>query len=107
MPLVLESHRDPVRPERPQILAQRVVKLALPLAGEKRPDRVTARDELVAVAPLRVDGVRIRDTIGIARVPRSLGGADFLASAVGVERGNGWARKGYAKLLLRIVVLTI
>src|SRR5690242_13281185 len=50
--LVLEAHGDPVGGERPQVLAQRVVALALPLAAQELDDRGTAGEELVPVAPL-------------------------------------------------------
>src|SRR3954447_8249174 len=49
--LVLEAHGDPVAGERPQVLAQRVVALARPFAGEEVDDRGAAGEELVAVAP--------------------------------------------------------
>src|SRR5262249_46010362 len=50
--LVLEAHRDAVVGERPKVLAQRVVELALPLARQERDDLGAPADELVAVAPL-------------------------------------------------------
>src|SRR4051812_2377257 len=87
--LVLEAHGDPVGGERPQVLAQRVVLLALPLAREERDDRLAAGEELVAVAPLRVLGVRGRDPLGLARVPRVLGGLDLLAGGLLGERRDG------------------
>src|SRR3954471_24568559 len=40
--LVLEAHGDPVGGERPQVLAQRVVRLAVPLAGQELHDRLAA-----------------------------------------------------------------
>src|SRR3954462_10593509 len=80
--LVLEAHGDPVAAERPQVLAQRVVELALPLAGEERDDRLAAGEELVTVAPLRVLRVRGSDALRIGRVPRILGRLDLLAGGL-------------------------
>src|SRR5215217_637589 len=67
--LVLEAHRDPIGGERPEVLAQRVVLLAVPLAGQERDDRLAAGEELVAVAPLRVLAVRAGDALGVTAVP--------------------------------------
>src|SRR5579859_7816597 len=67
--LVLEPDGDPVRPEGPQVLAQRVVQLAVPLGGEELDDRAPPGEEGVAVAPGRIDGVRACDALGIAGVP--------------------------------------
>src|SRR3954469_24198537 len=55
--LVLEAHGDPVLRERPQVLAQRVLMLALPLAAQELDDRRAPAQELVPVAPLGVLGV--------------------------------------------------
>src|SRR3954453_9171292 len=71
--LVLEAHGDPVARERPQVLAQRVLPLPLPLAGEERDDLRATVQELVAVAPLRVLRVGAGRGLGIARVPGVLG----------------------------------
>src|SRR5580704_19335734 len=51
--LVLEPDRDPVLAERPQVLAQGVVELAVPVGGEELDDRGPAGEEGVAVAPGR------------------------------------------------------
>src|SRR3954451_5452845 len=90
--LVLEAHRDPVARERPQVLAQRVLALALPLARQERGDRLTALQELVAVAPLRVLRVGGGDARGIAGVPGVFGGLDLLA---GDLFGEGRKRRSY------------
>ena len=75
--LVLEADRDPVWPERPEILAQGVLELAFPLPLEKRLDLGAAGDELVAVAPDGVDRVRGSDPCRVTGVPGSLGGRTF------------------------------
>ena len=46
VPLVLEAHRDVVGRERPQVLPQHVVELALPLAHEERVHLVAAGEKL-------------------------------------------------------------
>src|SRR5262245_2661953 len=85
--LVLEAHGDPIAVERPQVLAQPVVELALlPLALEEGDDLVAPVEELVAVAPLRVGRVGLRDALGIERVPGVLGGLDLLAGGLLGER---------------------
>ena len=86
MALVLEAHRDPVAVERPEVLAQRVVELALPLAREELDDLGAAVDELVAVAPQRVLGVGARDPLRVAGVPGVLGRLDLLAGGLLGER---------------------
>src|SRR3954454_12664397 len=87
--LVLEAHRDAVGRERPQVLAQRVLLLAVPLAAQELDDRLAAGEELVAVAPLGVLGVRGGDALGLAGVPRVLGGLDLLAGGLLGERRQG------------------
>src|SRR3954463_11493147 len=87
--LVLEAHGDAIAGERPQVLAQRVVALALPLAGQERDDLGAAREELGAVAPDRVLGVGAGHPLGVARVPGVLGRLDLLAGGLLGEWGNG------------------
>src|SRR5215510_6085265 len=58
MALVLEPDRDPVAMERPHVLAQGVVKLPAPLAAQEIDDFGPAVEELVAVPPHRVFGIR-------------------------------------------------
>ena len=94
VPLVLEAHRDAVAAERPEVLAQDVVELALPLARQERVDLVAPAQELVAVAPLRVLAVREHDAVGIARVPRVLGGLHLLARRLLGEGRERRARHG-------------
>src|SRR6185437_2986455 len=88
MALVLEAHRDAVVREAPQLLAQLVVELTRPLALEELDDRLSALEELVAVAPLRVRRVGERDAFRIARVPGVLRALDLLACGLLVERRN-------------------
>src|ERR1700750_685583 len=61
--LVLEAHGDAISGIRPEVLAQRIVELALPLAREERDDLLAPVDELAAVAPLRILGVGARDAL--------------------------------------------
>src|SRR5215213_5091648 len=76
--LVLESHRDPVIGEAPQLLAQLIVELALPLPSQEVHDRLTALEELVAIAPLGVLRVGGGNALGITRVPGVLRRSDLL-----------------------------
>src|SRR5690242_7415495 len=89
--LVLEAHGDAIAAERPQVLAQRVLALALPLAAQERHDLLAAAEELVAVAPLRVLGVGAGHALGVAAVAGVLGGLDLLAGGLLGEGRNGWA----------------
>src|SRR5690242_10648791 len=83
--LVLEADRDPVPVEGPQVLAQGVVELAIPLGGEELDDRVAPGEEGVPVTPGRVRGVGTRDPLGVARVPGILGGLHLGQGAFTVE----------------------
>src|ERR1700712_4860473 len=94
MPLVLEAHRDVIAAEGPEILAQDVLVLALPLAQEEGMDLGAAAQELIAIAPLRVGRVGEHDATCIARVPRILRGLHLLPCGLLAEgRGRG-ARGG-------------
>src|SRR5215469_18318777 len=84
--LVLEPDRDPVLPEGPQVLAQGVVELAVPLGREELDDRGPPGEEGIAVAPGRVHGVGARDALGVAGVPGVLGGLHLGQGAFQVER---------------------
>ena len=86
MPLVLEAYGDAVADERPEILAQHVVELAFPLAPQEGDDLVPAGHELAPVTPRRIDGVRARHPLGVARVPGRLGHEHLLARPGLVER---------------------
>src|SRR5436189_1349094 len=66
--LVLEADRDATPREAPEFLLQLVVQLTVPLAAEEVDDGVPTFEELVAVSPLRVDGVGERDPFGVAGV---------------------------------------
>src|SRR3546814_5231450 len=70
VPLVLEPDGDPVLAESPEVLAQCVVQLALPLAGQELDDLLAAADEHVAVAPYGVARVGPGDTHGVTAVDR-------------------------------------
>src|SRR5512138_2893165 len=69
MPLILETHRDAVVVERPEILDQAVVELPRPFAGEEGDDGGASGKEFRAVAPAAVLGIGERDALGIARIP--------------------------------------
>ena len=88
VPLVLEAHGDAVLVQRPQLLDQAVLVLGGPLAAQELDDGRAAHNELGAVAPAAVRRVRSCDTLGIARVPRILGGARLLPGALEGERGQ-------------------
>ena len=89
VPFVLESHGDAVGAERPQALAQGVVLLVLPLAGEEGDDLIVAVEELGAVAPDRVRGVGADDPRRVPCVPGVFGGLHLVAGTGFVERWHG------------------
>jgi hypothetical protein len=60
---------DSIAVAAPEVLAERVVELAFPLLGEETDDLVASREEEIAVSPDGVDGVCLRDSFGVARVP--------------------------------------
>src|SRR6516165_2150017 len=96
---VLETDGDPVLPEAPQALAEHVVELAFPFGGEELDDLRTAGDELIAVAPYGVLGVREADTMRVAGVPGVLGGLNLSDGAVEVERRKRRALLGHDRVL--------
>ena len=69
MPLVLETHRDKISIERPQILDQAVLVFLRPLAREEFDDRGAALKKLRTVTPDAVFGVGERDLDRVARIP--------------------------------------
>src|SRR5690606_1100525 len=87
--LVLEPDRDPVVGEGPEVLAERVVELPLPLAGQEGDDLVATGDELVAIAPDRVGRVGESDPLRVAGVPGVLGGLHLDAGGFSGERRDG------------------
>src|SRR5215831_5426666 len=89
--LVLESDGDAVLPERPEVLAQRVIEFALPFPGKELDDLVPSGDEAVAIAPHRIDGIGGGDALGIAGVPRVLGGLHLPQRGLEGKRGQRWA----------------
>mmetsp|Transcript_4298 Transcript_4298/g.17117 ORF Transcript_4298/g.17117 Transcript_4298/m.17117 type:complete len:230 (+) Transcript_4298:903-1592(+) len=91
--LVLEAHRDAVVVKRPQVLAQHVVQLAVPLARQEIFDLRSSAHELGAVAPLRVLGVRHRDGIDVLAIPSRLRRLDLLQRRLRVERGERRPRR--------------
>src|SRR6516164_4063403 len=80
--LVLESYRDPVAAERPQVLAQGVVEFAGPFPAQEFDDLGPAGDEFTPVTPDRVLAVRTRDPLRIAGIPRVLGRLDLLPGSL-------------------------
>src|SRR5262249_30130884 len=76
--LVPEAHGDAVCAEGPEILAQGVLQLTRPLAGQKRLYLVATGDELITVAPYRVDRVRGSNTSRVAGVPGTLSRKNLL-----------------------------
>jgi ureidoacrylate peracid hydrolase len=93
---VLEAHGDVVAVEGPQFLPQRVVEFAFPLGRQELHDGVAPGDERVAVTPHRVLGIGQRDLLGVAGVPRVLGGLDLLARGLLGERGQ-WRPSAHRK----------
>src|SRR3954471_10054776 len=85
MAFVLKSHGNAVAVEAPEVLAQRVVQLDLPLLRQKGDDRLPSRKEEVAVAPDGIDGVGLRDPFWISGVPRIFRGLHLLRCALARE----------------------
>ncbi len=99
--LVREAHGDDVVRVRPDLLDEAVVELSLPLVGEERHDRGAALHECRAVAPPAVLAVGEGDPLGIAGVPRVLGGSGLDGGGLGGERGERWS--GHGEFLRSIV----
>src|SRR5215813_13346657 len=87
-PLVGEANGDPVAGERPELLDEAIVELAVPFAGEELDDRGPAAEKLGAVPPAAVFAVRERYGVRIAAVPGVLGQADLLRRRLGREGGK-------------------
>jgi hypothetical protein len=93
--LVLETHRDPVAVEGPQVLAQGVVEFAGPLAAQELRDLGPAGDEFVPVAPDRVLAVGARDALRVTGVPGVFSGLDLLPGGFLGERRQ-WRSRCHA-----------
>src|SRR5262245_5304494 len=91
VPFICKAHGDPVVAERPHLLNQPIIELAIPFAREKRLDRLAAVNELGAVAPYAVDGIGEGDAGGVASVPGIFGKARLLRGGLGCERRQRWA----------------
>ena len=87
MPLVGEANRNPVAGKGPQLFDQPVIKLARPLAGQKRDDLFPADRELGPVAPTTLFAVSQGDWRSGSRVfqPSSAARTFWIA----VSRSNG------------------
>src|SRR5262249_17332546 len=88
---VLEAHADAVAVEAPEVLAERVVELTLPLLRQEGDDLRPAADEDVSISPDRVVGVGARDSIRVTGVPGVLARLHLLGGGLGRERRQGWA----------------
>src|SRR5262249_14837757 len=88
VPFVGETHGDAVVAERPDLLDQAVVELALPLARQECLDGGAALEDFGAVAPAAVGRVGERDASGITRVPGVFGEPRLLRRDLGGERGK-------------------
>src|SRR5262249_35716223 len=86
VPLVSETNRDSIFAERPNLLDQAVIKLAVPLSCEKCFDFCSTLDKLRSISPHAVDRIRKRDPSGIARVPCVFGHSRFLCGALNCKR---------------------
>ena len=91
MPFVGEADRDPVLAERPDLLDQAVVKLAIPLARQKCFDFGAALEKLRAIASAAVTRIGKCDTSRIARVPCVFGHSRLLRGSLVGKRGQRWA----------------
>src|SRR5258708_31813509 len=70
VPLVRESHSDPVPGERPEFLDEPVVQFLAPLAREKRPHFLATHGKFRPVPPSRVLAIDERDATPVPAVPR-------------------------------------
>ena len=82
----LGAHGNPVVGERPKLLDQPVVQLAVPLPRQERNNRRAAMQKLAAVPPDAVLGIGQGNPFGIAGVPAVLGGTHLLPSGLQRER---------------------
>src|SRR6516164_10940297 len=90
VPFVSEANCDSVLPERPNLLDQTVIQLAIPLARQKRFDFRSTLDEFGAIAPATVSRVCERYLGGFARVPCVFGHSHLLCGGLGGEGRQRW-----------------
>src|SRR6516162_1229866 len=90
VPFVGEANRDSVLAERPNLLDQAVIELAIPLARQKCLNFRSTADKLSAIAPATVDRVGERDPSRIACVPCIFGHSRLLCSGLGTEGRQRW-----------------
>jgi len=88
VPLVSETNRDSILAERPNLLDQAVMKLAIPLTCEKCLDFCSTLDKLSTIAPATVGRIGKRDLGWIARVPCIFRHSHLLRGALGGEGGQ-------------------
>src|ERR1700730_5037123 len=93
VPFVGEANRNSVLAERPDLLDQAVVKLAVPFAREEGFDGGATLDKLRAIAPATVYCVGKRNASGVAGVPCVFGHSHLLCGGLGRE---GRERRGAA-----------
>ena len=99
VPFVGEAHGDAVFAERPELLDQAIVELAVPLALQEGLDLLAPVEKLGAVAPAAVHRVGQHHARGIARVPGVLGHAHLLGGGLGGERRQRWTAHGTPRLV--------
>jgi hypothetical protein len=80
----IEPRGDAVS-ERTAALSSACSLLALPFVAQELDDRLAALEEPVAVAPIGVNGVALRDLLGIARVPGVLAFSTFSRAVASVK----------------------
>jgi hypothetical protein len=86
---VTKSHGNTIVRIGPQLLDETILGLVLPLLGQKSAYGLPAGDELIAVAPHRVDRISEFHPIGIATIPSVFGEMDF---ARGRVSGKRWSQ---------------
>src|SRR5262245_7237087 len=94
MPLVRESNGDAIVPERPQLLDQSIVQLAVPFAPKKRDDLLAPGDEFGPIAPAALETIGTGHPLGVARIPAILGSPHLLDRRVERERRQRRSRLG-------------
>ncbi len=78
MPLVSESHGDPVPPKSPKLLDEPVIQLPPPFAGQKFDDGWPPLDKFGAVSPPTINRIGQSDLFRVATVPAIFRQAHFL-----------------------------
>ena len=89
VPLILETQRDAIGLERPEVLDQAIVQFGRPFAREKGDNGGSALEKFRAMAPAAVLRIGERNALGIARVPGVFAMRAYWAAVSFVNGGGG------------------